>query len=115
MKLDAGWNFVDTRGLTGYRYASVAALAWPTLAEAGLAGRYPELTYRTHSLSLGLTVPIRDRWSLRLFDLWERGRISDWHYQGLEDGLVIDHRIYLDAGQRDYRANLVGLMLEVKL
>lgn len=115
VKLDAGWNFVDTRGLTGYRYASVAALAWPTLAEAGLAGRYPELTYRTHSLSLGLTVPIRDRWSLRLFDLWERGRISDWHYQGLEDGLVIDHRIYLDAGQRDYRANLVGLMLEVKL
>ena len=112
---DASWNFVHTRGITAYNYASPIALAYPGLAEADLAGRFPQMTYRVNTLSLGLTIPLKDRWSLRLFDTYERGQITDWHYQGLDDGLVIDHRVYLDAGQRGYGANLIGLMLEVKL
>jgi hypothetical protein len=28
---------------------------------------------------------------------------------------VIDHRVYSDGGPRDYRANLVGLLLSVQL
>ena len=115
LKLDVAWNFVHTRGLTSYRYASVAALAWPALVEANLGGHYPQLTYRTNTMQVGLTLPLKDRWSLRVFDVWERGQITDWHYNGLENGLVVDHRIYLDAAQRGYSANLLGLMLEVKL
>ena len=115
VKFDAHWNFTHTRGLTQYHYASAAALAQPVLAEPSLAGSYPQLTYRTNTLSASLTIPIKDRWSLRLFDTWERGQISDWHYFGLENGLVIDHRTYLDSGQVGYSANLVGLLLEVAL
>lgn len=112
---DASWNFVHTRGVTGFNYASPAALAWPDLAESDMAGRFPQMTYRVNTLGIGLSIPLKDRWALRVFDTYERGQITDWHYQGLNDGLVIDHRTYLDAGPAGYNANLFGVMLEVKL
>ena len=118
--LDASWNHVQTRGTTQYRYASAAALAWPDLVEAGNQGQYPAMTYRSASFHLGVKVPFSERVSVRLFDTWERGSINDWHYLGLDDGLVVDHRVYLEdgavgSGSGRYRANLVGVMLEVKL
>lgn len=118
--LDASWNHVYTRGTTRYRYASPLALAWPDLAEAGNSGQYPAMSYRSGSFHLSLTVPLNARTSLRLFDTWERGAINDWHYLGLENGLVIDHRVYLEdgpvgSGSGRYSANLVGLMLEMRL
>ena len=115
VKFDASWSFVHTRGITGFTYASPAALAWPALAEPDMAGRFPQMTYRVNSLGIGLSIPLKDRWALRVFDTYEHSQITDWHYQGLDDGLVIDHRTYLDAGPTGYSANLFGVMLEVKL
>lgn len=115
VKLDASWNFTHSRNITDYRYNSANALAWPTLAEADLAGRFPQMTYRLNTFGVSLLIPLKDRWSLRLFDTYERGQITDWHYDGLENGLVIDHRVYLDSGPVGYSANLVGVMLEVQL
>lgn len=114
-KLDAGWNHVRTRGLTDYRYNSVAALAWPDLAEADGEGSYAPMEYRVRTFNLGLRFALNERASLRVFDSYERGDIRDWHYDGLDENLVIDHRVYLDAGQAGYSANLIGVTLEVKL
>lgn len=115
LRFDAAWNWNYTRGATDYRYASAAALAWPGQATLGLDGSYPDMKYRVNGLTLGLTVPLREGMSLRLFDYYERGRISDWHYLGLNEGRVIDHRVYTDGGPEDYSANLVGLLLTIKL
>ena len=68
-----------------------------------------------NALDVGLNFALNPRTALRVFNRLERGRISDWHYEGLEDGLVVDHRVYLDGGQIDYSASLWGMMLEVKL
>ena len=115
MKLDVAWNLVDTGGTTDFRYNSAAALAWPALAQASGAGNYAPLRYRVNALDVGLNFALNPRTALRVFNRLERGRISDWHYEGLEDGLVVDHRVYLDGGQIDYSASLWGMMLEVKL
>ncbi|MFA5684251.1 MAG: MtrB/PioB family outer membrane beta-barrel protein [Lysobacteraceae bacterium] len=113
-RLDIGWNWLHARGVTSYAFADALALAYPALAD--VAGtRFPTMTYRVNALDIGFSVPVNDRVTVRLFDRYERGRIKDWHYQGLDRGLVIDHRIYLDSGPVGYSSNLVGLMLEVQL
>ena len=52
---------------------------------------------------------------MRLFDYYERGRVSDWHYLGLDAGYVIGNRVYTDGGPVSYSANLVGVLVNVQL
>ena len=93
---------------------SPGALTVP--ANAALAsGSYPVMVYRVNSLTAGLSMPLGQRVRLRVFDTWERGNLSDWHYFGFEDTLVYDHRVYVDGGPSSYRVNLLGMMLEVAL
>ena len=116
VRLDAGWNLVDARGVTAYRFASPVALAY---FEDGLGGatdgRFPTMRYRVDSLNVGLSIPLTPRFSLRVFDLVERGRVDDWHYLGLDQTRVIDHRVYIDGGPRGYTTNLIGLLLDIRL
>lgn len=112
--LNADWNWTYSRGLTSYRYASPTALANPTAAPL-LTGRFPAMVYRTHALTLGLTIPIARDFSLRLFDSYQRGNVFDWHYLGFEDGQVMDHRVYTDGGPENYSVNMVGVLLEIQL
>ena len=79
------------------------------------SGAFPTMTYRINSLTFGVRIPLCDRVALRVFDYYERGRISDWHYLGFDAGRVIDHRVYTDGGPQDYNANLVGLLLDIRL
>lgn len=114
LRFDAAWNWNDTRGSTDYRWASPLALAWPD--HAAIAGNgFPDMKYRVNSLNVGITIPLRECVSLRVFDYYEIGSINDWHYLGFDAGQVIDHRVYTDGGPEDYKANLVGVMLTVKL
>ncbi len=114
LTFDAGWNWTYSRGTTSYRYNSAGALAVPTL-EPLLSGRFPDMIYRVNSVNLGLTIPFNDRFSMRIFDVWQRGRLADWHYYGFEDGQTLDHRVYVDGGPEDYDVNMVGILLEMKL
>ncbi len=112
--LDVAWNWSYSRGRTSYRMNSPGALTVPANAPAA-SGEYPLMSYRVNSLTAGLTVPLGQRMRLRLFDTWERGNLSDWHYFGFEDTLVYDHRVYTDGGPSRYKVNLVGMMFEVAL
>ena len=90
--------------------------ALTTPANAPLAGgSYPAMVYRVNTLTAGLSMPLGQRMRLRVFDTWERGDLSDWHYFGFGDTLVYDHRVYTDGGPSGYRVNLLGMMLEVAL
>jgi Putative outer membrane beta-barrel porin, MtrB/PioB len=116
LRLDMGWNRIDARGLTSYRYNSPVALAY--FADGiGVPpeGQFPLMRYRVDALTVGLDIPLSRRFSLRLFDYIERGRIADWHYEGLEQSRVIDHRVYIDGGPQSYTSNLVGLLLDIRL
>lgn len=112
--LDGSWNWTYSRGTTGYRYASPAALTAPALA-ALLAGEYPPMVYRSNSYTLSLSLPLSSRIGLRLFDTYEKAVLSDWHYLGFENGQVFDHRVYTDGGPEGYSVNLLGVLLEIQL
>jgi hypothetical protein len=114
VKLDASWNYIYSHGITSYTFASGTALAYFT--DAFLAeNAFPAMNYRVNGLTIGLTIPIARRVSLRLFDYYERGHIDDWHYLGFAAGQVIDHRVYTDGGPQSYSANLVGLFFNIEL
>lgn len=113
-QIDLGWNYVDSRGLTNYRFDSPDALAYPALA-ASAGTRFPPMQHRVNTIDVSWSAPLTQRLGLRLFGIHERGRLFDWHYSGLDTGLVLNNRIYLDAGPRDYSVNLVGVQLRVKL
>ncbi|WP_257388775.1 MtrB/PioB family outer membrane beta-barrel protein [Tahibacter caeni] len=116
VRLDLNWNLVDARGLTSYRFASPVALAYfADGLTGGDSGEFPAMRYRVDSLSLGASIALTPRVALRVFDLFERGRIDDWHYLGLDTGRVIDHRVYSDGGPSGYTTNLIGVLLDLRL
>jgi hypothetical protein len=114
VRFDAAWNYIYSRGVTSYRFATPLALAY--FPDGTLpTNTFPPMNYRVSSLTVGATIPLAKHFSLRVFDYYERGRIDDWHYDGFDSGLVIDHRVYTDGGPQSYAANLVGLLLTVEL
>jgi len=117
VRFDAGWNWLHARGATSYRFASPLALAWgdAVVGDGPGRGAFPPMTYRVDSLVAAVRIPFGQRFAVRIFDAWERGRISDWHYLGFDSSLTYDHRVYTDGGPRNYEANLVGILLDIRL
>ena len=113
--LTAEWNYIQSRGDTGYRYNSPAALSVPADATAAMAGAFPIMRWRINTLTVGVHFPINDRLSLRLFDTWQKGNLFDWHYSGFDNGQVIGRMVYTDGGPESYSVNMIGLMMEMKL
>jgi hypothetical protein len=114
-RVDLGWNYLQSRGITSYSYASSGALTYPTITAAEAGNQFPAMTYKVSSLTLNVTIPVSHTTSLRIFDYFERGRISDWHYNGFDSTLVYGDRVYVDAGPQNYNANVLGVFLSVKL
>ncbi|MEO5624242.1 MAG: MtrB/PioB family outer membrane beta-barrel protein [Dokdonella sp.] len=115
VRLDANWNTLYSRGRTSYTFASPLALANPDDATDVPGNAFAPMIYRVNSLTFGVNIPLAERISLRLFDYYERARISDWHYIGFDLNRVYDHRVYTDGGPQGYNANLIGMLLNVRL
>ena len=111
---DLAWNGMDALGVTRYAYASSGALAYPAQAAAA-SGKFPDMVTRINTINVGVTFELTPRLNLRVFDMWERGRMRDWHYDGFDARRVYDHRVYTDGGPGDYRVNMLGFLLEAKL
>jgi hypothetical protein len=53
-----------------------------------------------------------------LFDRLEIGQVKDWHYDGVISGAVANYdsgTLLLDAGPQNYRANVIGVLVQYKL
>ena len=113
-KLDVQYTYSSSRSPLSYAYASANALESPAFAaQAGNA--FPDLAYGLHVFDMALRLPVSQRTAVRFFYHFEMGKIADWHYSGLDQGTVVDNRVYLDAGPRNYRANVLGAFLHVTL
>jgi hypothetical protein len=116
VRVDAGWNYIYSRGTDDYRYAGPDALAYPDTVPAGPgSGGFSPTVYRVNSFNVGVTIPIVERVSLRIFDYYERGRFADWHYLGFDQSRFIGGMLYTDGGPQSYSNNMVGLLVNVKL
>ncbi|MHA6203613.1 MtrB/PioB family outer membrane beta-barrel protein [Dyella soli] len=116
-RFDLSYNYTDSLGHVGYSYATIGALAYRDAASVAAANRgFPDDRYRTNTLDLGLSFRVTSAVGVRLYGRYETGAFSDWHYLGLDNTLVYDHRLYTDkGGQLHYNASLVGVMLNLKL
>ncbi|MBS0584004.1 MAG: MtrB/PioB family outer membrane beta-barrel protein [Proteobacteria bacterium] len=120
---DFSWNYIYARGHLFYTAASGGAIGAnfaPLSADvlyATMGNGMAPTTYRVNSVTVGSTIAINQRVSLRLFDNYEIGRIYDWHYEGLQQSLVVPNQntLYTDGGPQSYKQNLVGLLLNVTL
>ncbi|HEX7915171.1 MtrB/PioB family outer membrane beta-barrel protein [Rudaea sp.] len=120
---DFSWNYIYARGNLFHTAASSGAIGAnfaPISADvlyATMGNGMPPTTYRVNSLTVGATIAINTRLSLRLFDSYEVGRVYDWHYEGLDQGLVIANQntLYTDGGPQSYKQNLVGFLVNIKL
>jgi hypothetical protein len=110
---DLAWTYVYSRGTNDYSAASAGAFEYAN--EFSPTGSYPAMTYRLSSVTVGATIQLTERVSLRVFDNYEIGRIEDWHYDGFSQGLVVGNTLYTDGGPQSYTENLVGVLVGVKL
>jgi Putative outer membrane beta-barrel porin, MtrB/PioB len=114
VRADLGWNYLSSRGITRYSFASAGALSYTDIVDTA-GSEFPAMTYNLNSFTLSVTVPIADRISLRLFDYYEHGQVGDWHYAGFNNTLVYGNRVYTDGGPQSYNTNLLGLFVNVRL
>ena len=112
--VNASWDWMDSAGTTRFRFNSSGALHFDPFAPAD-ALPFPGMRTQLHSLTLGVHFPITPRFGIRLFDTYQRGKLSDWHYAGFDTNRVYDHRVYTAGGPRDFGVNMFGALFEVKL
>ena len=112
--VNAAYDWMDSKGSTDFRFNSPGALFGSPLAPPAPVP-FPDMRTQLQSLTLGVHFPITPRFGIRLFDTYQRGKLSDWHYAGFDANRVYDHRVYTDGGPRDFGVNMFGALFEVKL
>ncbi|UXI66518.1 MtrB/PioB family outer membrane beta-barrel protein [Tahibacter amnicola] len=110
--LDAGWNWMQSRGVTSYRFETAAALAYFPDGTRVPGNQFPAMTYQRNSLSIGVTFPVASDFTVRVFDTYERARIQDWHYSGFGLDRIFGRRVYTDGGPESYGVNWFGVTAE---
>src|SRR6202789_559722 len=103
---DVTWSYIYSRGTIDYTAASAGAFVYPN--EFSPTGSYPAMTYRVNSATVGVTLQLTERVSLRVYDKYEIGDIGDWHYDGFNQGLVVGNTLNRDGGPQSHSKTLVG-------
>jgi hypothetical protein len=90
-----------------------------TVAQASAAAAgFPDMTLVQNTLSAHLLVPIQKSMSAHLAYRYERGRLTDWHYDGVPIGASAAENnatVMLDAGPQNYRVQTFGIFVQFKL
>ncbi|HET8898744.1 MAG TPA: MtrB/PioB family outer membrane beta-barrel protein [Rhodanobacteraceae bacterium] len=117
VRANIGYTWTFTTSQVGYRYASTTAIAGTQRQFAAQVGNgFPDNHYRVNTLDFGLDIPLSPRIGMHWFGRLQAGDFFDWHYLGLDDTPVIDHRIYTDRGPNgSWNASVVGVLFNVKL
>ena len=70
---------------------------------------------RTDTLDASVVVPFTKSLAMRVLLRHERGRIKDWHYDGVAANPTpaANMQTYLDAGPQDYKVTVLGVMLQL--
>lgn len=108
-------NYTYSLGRTEISYSTPANMA---AAQAALAGSgFEDLKTSQHTLELNMLKPLSKSVLVRLLYRHERGKIDDWHYNGLGGVIPIGTGagVFMDGGAQGYRINMLGVLLNVRL
>ncbi|MBL0142148.1 MAG: MtrB/PioB family outer membrane beta-barrel protein [Betaproteobacteria bacterium] len=112
-KLDAAYTYVNGTTTTSYTY-NAAALGLTAAQVALIGSGMPEARFTQNTIEANLSYPVNKTMALRLYGRYERGKVNDWHYDGVAQNPVpANNAAYLDKGPGDYSASTVGLFLKV--
>jgi len=112
-KLDAAYTYTSGTTTTSYTY-NAAGLGITAAQAAAIGDGFPEARFSQNTIEANLSYPISKTLTARLYARHERGRVRDWHYDGVEaNPMPANNTAYLDKGPEDYRATTVGLFLKV--
>ncbi|MCC7010009.1 MAG: MtrB/PioB family outer membrane beta-barrel protein [Acidobacteria bacterium] len=113
--LDLVYTRIRSRTAIDYGY-NAAALAIPT-AQAALAGSgWSDLVFDQHLADVDLLLRLTSRAGLHLIYRYERGRIQDWHYDGVaENPAPANNAVYLDNGPQHYKVHVGGVLFRLDL
>lgn len=113
VKLDAAYTYANGTTETSYTY-NAAGLAL-TAAQVALIGTgMPESRFTQNTFEANLSYPFSKSMTARLYYRYERGKVSDWHYDGVDVNPVpAANAAYLDKGPTDYSAHTVGVFVKV--
>ena len=121
MRFGVDYTYSLSSTAINYSYGDTAlsGVAATQAAAAVIAGSaLPNMTFAQQTLSLNLLIPVNKKISIRLFDRFEMGDVKDWHYDGVIQGAVANYdsgTLLLDGGPQSYRANVVGVFVQIKL
>ncbi|WP_068638591.1 MtrB/PioB family outer membrane beta-barrel protein [Thauera butanivorans] len=115
------FSYTYAKGRTEMKYSLPANLA-PAAAAAAGSG-FPNLSTSQNIFEANLLMPVNKTVTARLLLRHEYGKYRDWHYSGLQSdpvavnapGTGAPTAVILDAGPQNYRASLIGLLLQVRL
>lgn len=115
-------NFTQSRGRSNHDYDYTVGGA-VTAALAPFAGTgFPPIQTIQNIFDASLLVPVSRQVAVRLLYRYESGRIRDWHYQGLDASPVaaaniagLPTALILDSGPQDYKASVIGVMLQIRM
>ena len=113
-KLEMQYTQTSSHSPLGYAYASVNALQSPAFAAQAGDG-FADVAYELRAFDVGLRLPVSRAAAVRLYYRYEATRIADWHYSGLDQGVVVGNRVYLDPGPSSYHVNIFGAFLQFAL
>jgi len=112
-KLDAAYTYVNGTTTTSYTY-NAAALGLTAAQVALIGSGFPEARFNQNTFEASLSYPFSKTMAARLYYRYERGKVSDWHYDGVAQNPVpANNAAYLDTGPEDYSASTFGLFLKV--
>jgi len=110
-RFDVNYTYMNGRTKTSYTYNGAAYEFAPeqiALIGAGM----PDSVFVQSIVDASLLVPISQALALRFYYRYENGRISDWHYDGVNQNPVPSAlAVYLDYGPQSYHASIAGIFV----
>ncbi len=114
-KFELSYTYLGGRQKTSYAY-NAAALGLTPLQVGLIGDGMPDQVIEINTLDASLEFPFSASTSARLLMRIERGRIRDWHYDGVAVNPVpANNAVYLDSGpQYSYDASLIGFFVRTR-
>lgn len=121
-RFDVNYSASRNRTAIAYTY-NPAALGLvtsgaPTAAQqtvlALIGNGFPDLVFKQEVIDANLAIPVAKNAAIRLMLRHEVGKFRDWHYDGVAANPApsTNMQTFLDTGPQDYRATMLGVMLQ---
>lgn len=124
MALDVGYTLTRSTTAISYSYldAGGAVLGSPGSVLPSVGNAFPDMTYRLQSLQASLAGQVTKSLGWRIVARYDHMSIRDWHYEGLQPGLLPANGTgtllpasFIDLGPKGYNATVLGVFLQYRL